>query len=104
MNIVYSATTDGLGGHVRLQLSRVEGELLSVRSSRGEDAAVLRGAFSDGRDQLHVLPHAEREAGLGLGGADAVAVQADAQGVATDHARQPAEEHRIARGRVLSGG
>ena len=47
--------------------------------------------FPDGRDQLHVLPDAEREAGRRLGGADAVALQADAEGAAADHPRQPAE-------------
>ena len=39
----------------------------------------------------------------GLGGADAVAVQADAEGAAADHARQPAEELRRAASRVLPG-
>jgi uncharacterized protein YecE (DUF72 family) len=51
----------------------MERQLLSVGSRGGEDAAVLRRAVSDGRDQLHVLPHADREARRRLGGADAVA-------------------------------
>ena len=38
-----------------------------------------------------------------VGGPDAVALQADAEGAAADHARQPAEELRRARRRVLPG-
>ena len=71
-----------------------KGSFYPVGSAGGEDAAVLRGALSDRRDQLHVLPDAEREAGGRVGGADAVALQADAQGAAPHHARQPAEELR----------
>src|SRR2546430_3240443 len=69
----------GLGWHFRLQLPRVEGEFLSRRSRGGEDAAVLRRAFFDRRDQLHVLPDADGEARRRMGRADAVAVSADAE-------------------------
>src|SRR5438093_9394569 len=82
----------------------MEGQLLSGGSSNSEDAAVLRGSISDRRDQLHVLPDAEREIGRRLGGADAVAVQAHAEGAAAHHARQPPEELRRSGQRVLSRG
>ena len=74
----------------------MEGQLLSDGPAAGEDAAVLRGALSDRRDQLHVLSDADGEARRRVGGADAVALQADAQGAAAHHARQPAEELRSA--------
>src|SRR5215217_2278936 len=41
---------DDLGGHVRLQLSGMEGELLSRHNVVSEDAAVLRGAIFNRRD------------------------------------------------------
>src|ERR1700682_5349560 len=88
--LVYSQRHD-LDWHVRLQLPGVEGQLLSRRPVRREDAAVLRRAFSHRRDQLHLLPDAEREAGGRMGGADAVALQVDAEGAAAHHARQPVE-------------
>src|SRR4051812_11526540 len=50
-----------LGGHVRLQLCRMEGQLLSGHAAGGEDAPVLRGAIFNRRDQLHLLSHADRE-------------------------------------------
>src|SRR4051812_17157263 len=82
----------------------MEGQLLSRRPRDGEDAAVLRRAVSDRRDQLHLLPHAERKDRVRLGGADPVAVQTDAEGAAADHARQPVEERRRIRRRLLPGG
>ncbi len=48
----------------------MEGQLLSAGSARGEDAAVLCRPVSDRRDQLHVLPDAERKAGRRLGCSD----------------------------------
>src|SRR4029453_16304431 len=105
IHIVYSRTNgDDLGWHVRLQLPRVEGELLSRRSRDGEDAAVLFGAVSNRENQLHLLPDAQREARERVGRADAVAVQADAQGTPTDYARQPIEELRRLGPRVLQCG
>src|SRR5215211_853893 len=56
-----SSSVNDLDRHLRLQLSRMEGELLSRGSRGGEDAAVLCGAVFHRRDQLHVLPDAERE-------------------------------------------
>src|SRR6185295_17735079 len=94
----------GLGRHLRLQLPRVEGEFLSRRSRGEEDAAVLRGAFSDRRDQLHVLPDADREARRLVGGAGAVAVPLYAESAATHHARQPAEGRRRFDRAFLRGG
>src|SRR4051812_5413738 len=69
-----SSSVDDLDRHIRLQLPGMEGQLLSGRSVRRQDAAVLCRAISDRRDQLHVLPDAERENRVGLGGADAVAL------------------------------
>src|SRR5919198_4480739 len=82
----------------------MERQLLSGRFVRGEDAAVLRRPVSYGRDQLHVLPDAEREARRRLGGADAVAVQAHAESAAAHYARQSVEERGLARHWVLPGG
>src|SRR5580765_5461145 len=56
-----SSSVDDLDRYLRLQLPRMEGQLLSGRPRGGEDAAVLRGAISHRRDQLHVLSDAERE-------------------------------------------
>src|SRR5262245_47525372 len=75
----------------------MEREFLSVETPGGENAAVLCRAISHGRDQLHVLPDAEREAAGGLGSADAVALQADVEGAPPHHPRQPAEKLRRAR-------
>src|SRR4029453_3167987 len=61
-------TTDVLDWHVRLQLPRGEGQLLSIGSAGGEDAAVLRRAVPNRRDQLHVLSDAEPKTREGLGG------------------------------------
>src|SRR5437762_7708238 len=58
----------------------MEGQLLSGEAPGGEDAAVLRRALRDGRDQLHVLSHAEREDPRRLEPRDAGEVQADPQG------------------------
>src|ERR1700712_919395 len=47
MSIVYREPQHDLDWHLRLQLSRVEGQLLSGGSCGEENAAVLRGAVSD---------------------------------------------------------
>src|SRR5476649_1857470 len=99
-----SSSLNDLDRHIRLQLPGMERELLSRRSRGEEDAAVLRRAVSHRRDQLHVLPDAERGDCRRLGGADAVALQAHAEGAAPHHARQPAEKRRGVRRRVLPGG
>src|SRR4029077_19039829 len=52
---------EDVGRHLRVQLPRMEGQLLSAQAAGGEDAAVLRRALHDRRDQLHLLSHAERE-------------------------------------------
>src|SRR5262245_10449441 len=57
--LVYSREAHDLDRHLRLQLSRMEGQLLSGGPACGEDAAVLRRPLPDGRNQLHVLPDAE---------------------------------------------
>ena len=50
-----------LGRHVRVQLPRVEGQLLSAEAAGGEDAGVLRAGVQHRRGQLHLLPHAQRQ-------------------------------------------
>src|SRR5271166_1879670 len=55
-NVRTSGGHEHLGRNFRLQLSRVERELLSGKVPHGEDAPVLRGALPDCRDQLHFLP------------------------------------------------
>src|SRR5437016_9884608 len=61
-------------------------QFLSTQAPRGEDAAVLRGALCDRRDQQYLLSHAEREERRRLERGDARAVQADPEGAAADHA------------------
>ena len=65
---------------------------------------VLRGAVSDRRDQLHVLPRAEREDSPGVGRGDAGTVQADAEGAEADHARRAAARLRRSRAPVPRDG
>src|SRR5581483_10954291 len=93
IQLVYSHSDD-LDRNVGLQLPGMEGEFLSGESPRGEDASVLRRALFDGRDQLHLLPDAEREARGRLVRRDAVPLQADTQGAASDHPRQPSARLR----------
>src|SRR6476620_8838671 len=89
IDIVY-ITTDVLDWHVGLQLPGMEGQLLSIGSARCEDAAILRGAVPDRRDQLHVLSNAERKTRQWLGGANSVAVQAHVEGSSAYHPRRSA--------------
>src|SRR4029453_14105128 len=100
IDIVY-ITTDVLDWHVRLQLPGVEGELLSIGSSSCEDAAVLRGAVPNRRDQLHVLSDAERKAREWLGGANSVAVQTHVESSPAHYARQPSPKLRRSSQRFL---
>ena len=58
-------------------------------------------AIPDGRNQLHVLSAADREAGAGLGGRHAVAVQAHAEGAQAHHARPRLRDTGDLRARVL---
>src|SRR5215510_6130784 len=85
---IWLTLPNDLGGHVRLQLPRMEGQLLSRHAAGGEDAAVLRGTVFHGRDQLHVLPRAQREDPRRLEQGDAGALQADVEGAQADHARR----------------
>src|SRR5579863_883440 len=48
-----------LGWHLRLQLSRVERQLLSREPAHCSHAGLLCGALRLGRDQLHLLSNAE---------------------------------------------
>src|SRR5205823_6389111 len=89
--------------HFRLQLPRVEGQLLSCELAAIQDACVLRFAVSNRRDQLHLLSNAHREARWRMGGRHSVAVQTDAQGAAADYARQSPEKLRSASDGLLRG-
>src|SRR5436190_20953245 len=66
----------------------MEGELLSRDAPGEKDAAVLRGAFSDRRDQLHILSRAQRTDSRRLEPGDTRAIQAHAEGTQANHARQ----------------
>ena len=92
-----STDGDDLDWHLRLQLPRVEGQLLSRRSAAAKMLPYYAARFPtvEINYTFYRMPN-EKLVG-GLGGADAVAVQADAEGAAPDHARQPAEELRRAR-------
>src|SRR5882672_4340547 len=82
----------------------MERDLLSRDAFGGEDAAVLRGAVSDGRDQLHVLPRAEREDSRRVEQGDARALQADVEGTEADHARCAAARLRGPREAISGDG
>src|SRR5262245_33257355 len=85
----------------------MEGELLSLRPPDRKDAGVLRDAFSDCRDQLHVLSHADAEARGRLGGTSARELPVHAQGAAPNYARQatpPRRRERVAAGLCDRGG
>ena len=82
----------------------MEGHVLSADAARGEDAAVLRRTVSDRRDQLHVLPCAQREDPRWVEQGDAGSVQADAQGAAPDHTRCAAARLRGPRPSVPRNG
>src|SRR5712691_9046267 len=56
--------------HLRLQLSRVEGKLLSGRSCGRENASLLRRAFPHRRDQLYLLSDAIGEDSCRMGTAE----------------------------------
>ena len=80
------------------------GRAASIRRiSGGEDAAVYAERFPT-VEINYTFYRMPNEAGGRMGGADAVAVQADAQGAAPHHARQPPEELRRARPDVLPRG
>ena len=101
MSCVVELSDDDLDRHLWLQLPRMEGQLLSSDAAVREDAAVLRRAVPDGRDQLHVLPRAEREDSRRLEQGDPRHIQADAEGAEAHHARSAAERLRGAGAAVL---
>src|SRR5688572_32859496 len=83
-----------MGRNVRVQLPGMEGNVLSGEAARVEDAAVLRRAVPDRRNQLHVLSRAERENPRRMEQGDARAVQADAEGAEADYPRRAAARLR----------
>src|SRR6478752_4542968 len=67
----------------------MERQLLSGEPAAGENAPVLRGAVSDGGDQLHLLPDTNGKDCRRLEPGDARSVQADTEGSETHHPRCP---------------
>ena len=89
-----------LAGTSGYLLQGVAGPLLSGEAPRGRDAALLRPAFRDGRDQQHLLPHAGGVDAHALVGRGARELRVHAQGSAPDHAREALARGRVGRGRV----
>ena len=58
---------DFVGRHFRISISRMERDFLSGEISSCENAAVLRGAILNHRDQLHLLPYPEQPRRLEVG-------------------------------------
>src|SRR4026207_1732249 len=73
--------------NVRVQLSRVARDLLSREVQYHQDARVLCGAFSDGRNQLHLLSDSNRETAGRMGCGDAGELFVHLEGAAADYAR-----------------
>src|SRR2546428_642353 len=90
------ASADVPRRHVRVQLRRVEGHVLSRRPPGLEDARLVRRALRDGRDQRDVLPDAERADARGVARHGAGRLHLRPEGAATDHARGPAPRRRRA--------
>src|SRR5213592_4405121 len=83
--------------YVRLQLPGMEGKLLSAQTPDREVARVLCPTIRRGRDQLHVLPHAQRQNGRRLEYRDPGGIHLRVEGAATHHTlRAPAKHRRIA--------
>ncbi len=89
------------GRHQRLQLSRMERGLLSGPDQAGADARALRPAARHGRDQQHVLPHAQarRRRQLGRPGSGRLPVRD--QSVAAPDPSPAAPGHRRTAGLSL---
>src|SRR5213592_3088511 len=83
--------------YVRLQLPGMEGKFLSAQTPDREVARVLCPTIRRGRDQLHVLPHAQRQDGRRLECRDPGGIHLRVEGAATHHALcAPAKHRRIA--------
>ena len=82
------------GRHQRLQLSGMEGQLLSGGSAAAKMLPYYASKFPHRRDQLHLLPHADAEARGRLGGAGAAGVPVHAEGAEAHHPRQAAARRR----------
>ena len=70
-----------------LQLPGVARDLLPGEVQHRQDAGLLRRALPDGRDQLHLLPDAQREAARGLERRHTRALLVHAQGAPPHHSR-----------------
>src|SRR5437764_6169415 len=77
--------------HERLLLSRVEGQLLPGEDAGQGHAALLRRQVLDGRDQQHLLPHAQGGAVAWLVRAGARGLRLRDQGAEAHHARPAAQ-------------
>src|SRR6516165_4243972 len=84
----------------RLQLQRVEGEVLSRELATERDAELLRPAVLRGGDQQHILPDARGKRCQLVGPRGAGELSFRAQGSIRDHAPQAAEK-RSARDKCL---
>src|SRR5574341_1877263 len=83
-----SQTYADVNGNERVFLQGMAWPLLSGEAACERDAALLRGALRDGRDQQHLLPHARRGHARGLGERGARSFQLHAQSAAAHHPRQ----------------
>ena len=68
--LIGASAYGSVGWHVGLQLSRMEGQLLSRKDATPKMLPYYAEHFATRRDQQHLLPHADREAPRGLERAD----------------------------------
>ena len=81
--------------------TRSGGQLLPGRVGERPHAAVLRRTVPDGRDQLHLLPHADLEGDRRLGRRHTRSVPLHAESLQADHPHQEAPRVRGGAGGVL---
>ena len=82
----YSNLSEILDWHLGFSIRGVERKFLSRRFARGENAAVLRRAILDHRNQLHVSPHSGAEDDRKLEGANTREISFCAESAAENHA------------------
>ena len=80
-----SELDEAIGGNERLLVQGMAGALLSGEASRRRDAALLRRALRDRRDQQHVLPHAGGIDARAMVGASARSFYFHPEGAETHH-------------------
>ncbi len=79
-----------VGRNERVFVQGVARAFLSGEAARQRDAALLRRALHDGRDQQHVLPHAGRVDARAMVAAGSRSVHVHAEGAEAHHARPAA--------------